>query len=149
MSKILVSQCLLGCNCRYKGDNCQNHQIIALSKDHTLIPICPEQMGGLPTPRAPSEILGNKVISYQGQDVTEQYQTGASIALYLAQLNHVDLAIMKSKSPSCGKGLIYDGSFSGKMIEGNGITVDKLLDHGIDVYTEEELDEILKRLHHQ
>lgn len=146
MAKILVSQCLLGCCCRYKGDHCQNDQIISLAKHHILIPVCPEQMGGLPTPRNPSEIVGNKVVSCQGKDVTSSYHLGAKMALYIAKLNHIDIAIMKIKSPSCGKGIIYDGTFTGHLKEGNGVTVDLLLENGIEVYHEEEMDKVLERL---
>ena len=146
MAKIIVSNCLLGCDCRYKGDNCKNDKIIDLALSHILIPICPEQMGGLPTPRNPSEIVGNRLISNKGDDVTEEYMRGANIALNIALLNHVDFAIMKTKSPSCGKGKIYDGTFSGGMIDGNGVTVDLFLKNGIEVYSEEELDIVEEKL---
>lgn len=146
MAKIIVSNCLLGCDCRYKGDNCRNERILALAKDHVLIPICPEQMGGLPTPRNPSEIVGNRLVSNKGVDVTEEYMRGANIALNIARINNADFAIMKTKSPSCGKGRIYDGTFSGGMIDGNGVTVDLFIENGIDVYSEEELDLVEDRL---
>ena len=143
MAKILVSNCLLGCDCRYKGDGCACQQIIDLAGEHTLIGVCPEQMGGLSTPRAPSEIQKDgSLLNIDGIDVTEQYMRGANIALYLAQLNKVDFAILKAKSPSCGKGRIYDGTFTGGMIDGNGVTVQLLLDNGFPVYTENELDEL-------
>lgn len=142
MAKILVSNCLLGCLCRYKGDGCANERIIALAKDHTLIGVCPEQSGGLPTPRAPSEIQGDKLISSEGKDVTEQYNRGAQTALHIAKLNNVDFAILKAKSPSCGKGRVYDGTFSGGMVDGNGVTVKLLLENGIPVYSEDELDDL-------
>lgn len=142
MAVILVSSCLLGCACRYKGDDCKNERILALGKDHVLLAVCPEQMGGLETPRAPSEIVGDRVVSNTGRDVTDAYRKGAETALYLAQLNHADFAILKAKSPSCGKGLIYDGTFSGHKIPGNGVTAALLLENGIPVYTEEELDQL-------
>lgn len=143
MAKILVSNCLLGCDCRYKGDGCACQQIIDLAGEHTLIGVCPEQMGGLSTPRAPSEIQKDgSLLNTDGIDVTEQYMRGANIALYLAKLNKVDFAILKAKSPSCGKGRIYDGTFTGGMITGNGVTVQLLLDNGFPVYTENELDEL-------
>ncbi len=142
MAVILVSNCLLGCACRYKGDDCKNKRILALAKDHVLLGVCPEQMGGLETPRAPSEIVGDKVVSNVGRDVTDAYRKGAEMALHLAKLNRVDFAILKAKSPSCGKGLIYDGTFSGNKIPGNGVTAALLLQNGIPVYTEEELDKI-------
>lgn len=140
--KILVSNCLLGCECRYKGDGMPVEDIIALAKEHTLIGVCPEQMGGLSTPRDPSEIVGERVISCAGRDVTAQYQKGAQTALHLAKLNAVDCAVMKANSPSCGKGQIYDGSFTGKKILGDGITVRLLKEAGIPVFTENELDEL-------
>lgn len=142
MANILVSNCLLGCNCRYKGDGCRNEEILKLADKHTLIGVCPEQMGGLATPRDPAEIQGDRVVSCAGRDVTEQYQRGAESALFLAQLNRVDFAIMKAKSPSCGKGLIYDGTFTGGKCAGNGVTVQLLLKNGIPVFTEEELDQL-------
>ncbi|MBQ2667618.1 MAG: DUF523 domain-containing protein [Clostridia bacterium] len=142
MAVILVSNCLLGCTCRYKGDDCRNEQILALAENHTLVGVCPEQMGGLPTPRDPSEIVGNQVISSAGKDVTAEYTKGAETALFLAQLNRVDFAILKAKSPSCGKGLIYDGTFTGNKIPGNGITVQLLQKNGIPVFSEEELDQL-------
>ena len=142
MAVILVSNCLLGCACRYKGDDCKNERILALARDHVLVGVCPEQMGGLETPRDPSEIFGNKVLSCAGRDVTAQYKKGAETALYLAKLNRVDFAILKAKSPSCGKGIIYDGTFTGNKVSGNGITVSLLLENSIPVYTEDELDQL-------
>ena len=146
MAKILVSHCLLGCCCRYKGDHCQNDDIVSLAKYHTLIPVCPEQMGGLPTPRDPSEIVEDKVISCQGIDATLQYHQGAQMTLDIAKLNRVDFAIMKLKSPSCGTGIIYDGTFTSHLKEGNGITVDLLLKNGIEVYQDEEMNKVFERL---
>ena len=142
MAKILVSNCLLGCTCRYKGDGCRNEEILKLAKNHTLIGVCPEQAGGLETPRAPAERRGNKVISNTGKGVTVQYKKGAETALFLAQLNNVDFAILKSNSPSCGKGIIYDGTFTGGKCPGNGVTTDMLLAHNIPVFNEEELDKL-------
>ena len=142
MAVILVSSCLLGCACRYKGDDCKNERILALAEEHVLLGECPELMGGLETPRAPSEIVGNRVMSNRGRDVTAAYRKGAEAALYLAQLNRADFAILKAKSPSCGKGLIYDGTFSGGKVPGNGVTAALLLENGIPVYTEDELDRL-------
>ena len=137
--KILVSKCLLGENCRYKGDNCKSDKVLAYLEGHEIIPICPEQAGGLAIPRDPSEIVGNRVISKSGKDVTAEYLKGASIALKLAQKNKVDLVILKAKSPSCGVGLIYDGTFTGNKIPGNGVTADLLIKNGFKVITEEDL----------
>ena len=138
MAVILVSSCLLGCNCRYKGDGCRNERVLKLKDKHILIPVCPEQMGGLETPRNPSERVNDKVLSNAGRDVTEQFRKGAETALFLAQLNHADFAVFKANSPSCGKGIIYDGTFTGGKKEGNGMTTDLLLENGIPVYTEDE-----------
>ena len=138
MARILVSSCLLGSQCRYKGDGCRCEKVLALAENHILIPVCPEQMGGLTTPRDPSERVNDRVMSCKGRDVTEQFRKGAENALFLAQLNHVDFAVFKANSPSCGKGIIYDGTFTGGKKEGNGITTDLLLEHGIPVFTEDE-----------
>ena len=140
MAVILVSNCLLGFNCRYKGDNCRNEDILRLAENNILIGICPEQQGGLMTPRVPAERVGDKVISAEGLDVTKQYECGAATALSLAELNRVDFAIMKSLSPSCGKGIIYDGTFTGTKCCGNGTTTELLLKNGIRVYSDNELE---------
>ena len=137
--KILVSRCLLGDNCRYKGDNCKSDKVLAYCEGHEIIPVCPEVAGGLPTPRDPGERVGNKVISNKGKDITAEYQKGAEIALKLAQDNKVDLVIFKAKSPSCGCGLIYDGTFSGNKIPGNGVAAELLLKNGFKVITEEDI----------
>ena len=142
MAVIVVSNCLLGCDCRYKGDNCRNDRILELAKEHTLIPVCPEQMGGLPTPRDPAERVGDKLITNKGRDVTYEYHKGAEAALFLAKLNKADFAILKYRSPACGKGMIYDGSFGGKLIPGNGVFAELLEKNGIPFYSENELDEL-------
>ena len=139
MKKILVSACLFGNNCRYKGDNCLSEKLLDLGKDNVLIPVCPEQLGGLPTPRHPAERIGEKVISDIGVDVTEEYERGANLAVEIAKANAVDYCVLKANSPSCGKGVIYDGTFTGGKREGNGVTVDKLLAEGFTVVTENEL----------
>ena len=139
MKKILVSACLYGNICRYKGDSCYNEKIAELGKTNVLIPVCPEQLGGLPTPRHPAERVGDKIISDIGTDVTEEYVNGAKLALEIAKTNNVDLCVMKAKSPSCGKGVIYDGTFSGGKKVGNGVTTDILLAEGFKVITEDEL----------
>ena len=146
MAKIIVSACLLGQDCRYDGKNCLNEEILKLLDKHTLIPICPEQMGGLPTPRQPGEIVGDKVISKIGDDITEQYNKGANMALRIAKMNNCKYALLKSKSPSCGKGQIYDGSFTGKMTDGDGKTTSLLIENGIKVYSDLQLNELLKEL---
>ncbi len=146
MAKILVSMCLLGENCRYDGKNCLNEEIRELAKDHILIPICPEQMGGLSTPRLPSEIVNDRLVMKDGRDVTDEYEKGRQTALHIAELNDIDYVLLKSKSPSCGKGKIYDGSFSGKMTEGNGYTARLFLEKGYKVYSDEEIGKLKEEL---
>ena len=140
MSKIIVSACLLGLPCRYDGRSCPNERVLKLAEKHTLIPVCPEQNGGLSTPRPPAEIIDGKVINKIGTDVSEEYQRGAEIALNVAELNQADYVLLKAKSPSCGKGRIYDGSFSGKLIPGNGKAAALFLEKGYKVFNEEEIN---------
>lgn len=139
MKKILVSACLYGNKCRYKGDDCFNAKIAELGKNNVLIPVCAEQLGGLSTPRHPAERIGDKIISDVGVDVTEEYTRGADFVVEIAKANEVDYCILKANSPSCGKGVIYDGTFSGKKTGGNGLTCEKLLAEGFTVYTEDEI----------
>lgn len=139
--KILVSACLLGINCKYSGGNNQNEKVLEYIKDKEVIPVCPEIMGGLSTPRPPSEILNDKVMNNLNQDVTQQYKKGAEETLKLAKIFNVKKALLKAKSPSCGKGYIYDGTFSSTLIEGNGITTKLLIENGIEVITEKDLED--------
>lgn len=136
MEYILVSACLLGINCKYNGKNNYHQELLDYLKDKSVIPICPEIYGGLKTPRDPSEIKGDKVITKEGQDVTENFQRGAEETLKLAKEFNVKKAILKSKSPSCGYGEIYDGTFSDQLIKGNGITAELLKQNGIEILTE-------------
>ena len=140
MEKLLVSACLLGCRCRYDGGDCGSERVLALRDKYDMIPICPEQMGGLTTPRLPSEINGDRVIMKDGTDVTDAFYAGANAALYLAKTLGAKKALLKAKSPSCGKGLIYDGTFTGGKTAGNGVTAALLMDNGVSVYTEDETD---------
>ena len=146
MAKIIVSGCLLGCDCRYKGDNCKCDKLLELADNHTLIPVCPEHLGGLSTPRDPAEIVGDKVISNHGKDVTYEYTKGAEMALYIAKINNADAVVFKANSPSCGKGIIYDGTFTGNKKNGNGIAAEMFLDNGFSVFTEDEISELKKFL---
>lgn len=141
MARILVSACLLGCPTRYDGGSKPCETVLALADNNVLIPICPEQMGGLTTPRLPSERQpdGCTLITKDGTDVTENYRRGVDIALQIARLNRVDYCILKSGSPSCGKGEIYDGTFSGRKIPGNGVTAEALMDAGYKVLSEKEI----------
>ncbi len=135
----LCSACLLGIKCRYDGKDNLNERVIELAKKEKLIPVCPEQLGGLPTPREPAEIQGNRVVTYSGKDVTEYFERGAKKVLKIAKLLGIKEAILKQKSPSCGSGKIYDGTFSSRIIEGDGITTRLLKKNGIKVISEEEL----------
>ena len=139
MKKILVSACLFGNKCRYKGDDCFNEKIAKLGKDNVIIPVCAEQLGGLSTPRHPAERIGGKVISNVGVDVTNEYSRGADLVVSIAKANNVDFCIMKANSPACGKGIIYDGTFSGNKTSGNGLATERLLAEGFTVYTEDEI----------
>ncbi|MGN0561485.1 MAG: DUF523 domain-containing protein [Candidatus Fimenecus sp.] len=143
MANIIVSACLFGCDCRYKGDNCKKEELVALAKRHTLVPVCPEQLGGLPTPRNPAEICGDKVLSNAGKDVTNEYTKGAETALYIAKTVGADAAVLKANSPSCGKGIIYDGTFTGQKTAGDGVTAKAFAASGIKVFTEDEIDALL------
>ena len=136
---IIVSACLLGVNCKYNGGNNSCEKIIKLQEKYNIITICPEVDGGLTTPRIPSEIVGNKVINKAGLDVTKEYLKGASIALEKSLSNNVKFAVLKAKSPSCGCGLIYDGTFTHNLINGDGVTTKLLKEHNIQVYTEEDI----------
>ena len=138
---ILVSACLLGTACRYDGKSKPCERVIALSNTYNLIPICPEVMGGLPTPRVPSEICGDRVMMKDGRDVTENYNRGAKQALEIARENECTVAILKEKSPSCGSGLIHNGLFDGGLVEGDGITTQLLKQNGICVLGESEITE--------
>ena len=140
MENILVSACLLGVACRYDGKRKPNEAVIALKEKYNLIPVCPEIMGGLPTPRLPSEIRGKAVIMENGEDVTDKYSKGAEETLRLARLFGCGKAVLKEKSPSCGSGRIYDGTFSKTLTEGNGVTAGMLLANGIRVAGETEID---------
>lgn len=146
----LVSACLAGLNCKYDGGNNYNEDIIELVKSGEAILICPEQLGGLTTPRFPSEIsMKNgeiKVINNHGGDVTKNYERGAQETLDLAKRLNIKKAILKAKSPSCGCGLIYDGTFSKTKVKGNGVTAQLLLDNGFEVFNEENFKEEIKKI---
>ncbi len=137
----LISACLAGVNCKYDGGNNYNEDIMKLVKNGEAILVCPEQLGGLATPRYPSEVCikngVRKVFNNQGEDVTQNYERGAQETLELAKKLNIKKAILKARSPSCGCGLIYDGTFSKSKINGNGITAQLLLDNGFEIYNEE------------
>ena len=141
--KILVSACLLGVSCRYDGKSKPNEEIIALSDKYEFVSVCPETDGGLPTPRTPSERIGELVVMKDGRDVTENYRRGAENALEICKMNNIDTAILKARSPSCGSGKIYDGSFTGRLIDGDGVTAVLLKSNGITVLTEEDFAKLV------
>ncbi|GBC63048.1 DUF523 domain-containing protein [Desulfonema ishimotonii] len=136
---IIVSACLAGVRCRYNGDAFPNEKVIELVATGKALPVCPEQLGGLPTPRPPAEIVGERVINTQGADITPQFQAGAREALRLCRLAGCTKAILKSRSPSCGYGRIYDGTFSGTLIPGDGLFARLLRENGVEILTEEDL----------
>lgn len=139
---ILVSACLLGVFCRYDGQEKSNPDVIKLMERHTLIPVCPEQAGGMMTPRLPSERRGTQVVNRDNEDVTAYYEKGAEQALKLARLYHCEYAILKERSPSCGKGHIYDGTFTGTLVPGDGVTAALLTEHGIKVIGESRISQV-------
>lgn len=146
---ILVSACLLGVNCKYSGRNNKREEIISLRNEYNLIPVCPEQLGGLTTPRASAEIAGGegrdvlrgkaRIMNSEGKNVTEGFIRGTREVLRLAMLYDCKIAVLKARSPSCGCGSIYDGTFSGRLRDGNGVCAQVLLDEGIKVINEEEI----------
>lgn len=140
---ILVSACLAGINCKYNGKNNYNEKVAEMVKKGEAIPICPEQLGGLPTPRNPSEIkqINGKtcVINNKGEDVTKEFQLGAKEVLKLAKKMEIKKAILQARSPSCGTEQIYNGNFENKLIDGNGITAQLLLENNIEVINSETI----------
>ena len=141
---ILISGCLLGLKCRYDGKEKKLPEIEELIELYNLIPVCPEQLGGLPTPRIPAERVKDRVITQARADVTEEYQLGAKETLKIAKLYNCKKAILKEKSPSCGCGKIYDGTFSRNLTDGNGVTANLLIDNGIEIFGESEIEKFLK-----
>lgn len=144
---IAVSSCLLGQPCRYDGKSKPHEAVIRLSERFDVCPLCPEQLGGLPTPRTPSEIIedasGTRAISCDGEDRTEAFFAGAYAALEAAQKQECAYAVLKAKSPSCGVESVYDGTFSGTLRAGSGITARVFQENGIFVFDENHLQELL------
>lgn len=140
--RVLVSMCLLGVNCRYNGVPKADEAVRRLAEcaDIVLVPVCPEQLGGLPTPRTPSERNGNRVVSKEGEDRTGAFNRGAEETLRIAKLYGCDVAILKERSPSCGDKEIYDGSFSGTLVPGEGVTAELLRKNGVKVFGESEME---------
>lgn len=140
---LLISACLMGVKCRYDGKTKPLSCLGQLIDEYTLIPVCPEVLGGLPTPRVPAERIGDKVITQDGRDVTANYEQGAQEALHMAQMTGCTTALLKERSPSCGSGMIYDGSFSGGLCPGDGVCGALLKKNGINVLGESRVAELL------
>ena len=143
MERILISACLVGDNVKYDGGNNKNPLIEKLLEKYELVPFCPEVEGGLPTPRHPSEQRGEQVINDIDEDVTDEFNKGADLALNICVYLKIKKAILKERSPSCGVHSIYDGTFSHKVIPGSGVTAALLKRKGIDVYNEDEIPMLL------
>ena len=146
--KILISACLLGKNCKYNGGNNADAisvgELAKLGQIYELIAVCPESMGGLTTPREPAEIYANgRVITkFSGRDVTAEFILGAQICADIARENDCKIAVLKERSPSCGSGWIYDGSFTARIVSGDGITAAALKKLGVRVVGESALAEL-------
>ena len=140
--KIIVSACLLGENCKYSGGNNQCDELITLLAGHEVIPVCPEVLGGLPVPRIPAEIVHGTVINRNGVSVDGKFRRGAEEALKICLREKPDLVILQSRSPSCGIGMIYDGSFSGKLVPGNGVFATLAKEKGFRV---SDISDIIKK----
>ena len=147
MIHILISACLIGENCKWDGTNNRNQGVLEFMKKMEgkaeFHPVCPEQLGGLPTPRAPSERQGSRIVMRTGADVTDAYTRGAQQTLALAQRFGCTAALLKQRSPSCGCGEIYDGTFTGTLTPGDGVTAALLSAHGVRVYGEDDVAELL------
>lgn len=141
---LLTSACLMGIDCRYNGERTELPALSELLQRHTLIPVCPETLGGMPTPREPAERCGSRVVTRSGADVTEFYERGAKEALRIARLCGCTCALLKERSPSCGCGIIHDGSFSGALAPGSGVCAEALQAAGIPVLGESEIAALLQ-----
>ena len=138
---ILVSACLLGENCKYNGGNNRNERVLRYVAGHEIIPVCPEMLGGLPCPRKPVEWVGDRVLTRDGDDCTENFRLGVQRAMDVIASKHVDLAILQSRSPTCGVKQIYDGTFSGVRVDGMGALARALKERGIPLMDAEEVPE--------
>ena len=140
--KILVSACLLGENCKYNGGNNLRQQVLAMGQEHELIPVCPEVAAGLGIPRIPIEIRNGEVVRSDGVSVDDAIR--AAVADILAKLpQDIELCVLKARSPTCGVHQIYDGSFTGTLTDGSGVTAEYLMARGIEVYGESEIDKLI------
>ena len=140
--KIMVSACLAGENCKYNGGNNRNEKVLQLMAEHDVILVCPEQMGGLPTPRVPSELRDGVVTARDGRIVDREFRDGAAKCLEIARQEQPDLIVLQSRSPSCGVKQRYDGSFTGTLVEGSGVTAQLLMENGFRCVDAEDLGDI-------
>ena len=138
---VLVSACLLGMNCKYSGGSNYSEKLADYLRDKVVISVCPEVMGGLPIPRIPSEIVNGCVVNREGVSVDQEFRLGARRILDAIAHTHIDLAILQPRSPSCGIGTIYDGTFTGTLTAGNGVFAQMLMDAGIPAMTAEQVIE--------
>jgi uncharacterized protein YbbK (DUF523 family) len=143
MEPLLISACLLGVQCRYDGGGVLLPEAEALRDRFQLIPVCAEIYGGLPTPRVPAELRDGRVVTRDGRNVTAEFQRGAKEILRLAEFFGCRRALLKARSPSCGFGTIYDGTFSGTRTAGNGVLAQLLHEHGLELYTEDQIAQLL------
>ena len=141
---LLISACLLGVNCKYNGGNNYTPLVEQLKEHYELVPVCPECFGGLPIPHEPSERVGDRVLSKSGGDVTAAFRRGAEKTLEAARKHAVTRAVLKERSPSCGCSAIYDGTFTGTVVPGDGVAAALLLEHGVAIYGESRIGELLK-----
>ena len=145
MQNVLISACLLGVDCKYNGSNnkLDDKIIHSLKEKYNLIPVCPEIMGGMPTPRNPVEISDGKVFYYDGEEFTKEFEKGSEEVVKLAKLYDATIAILKENSPSCGSNYIYDGTFNHQKIKGMGIAAHKLSKENIKLFSEENVKILL------
>lgn len=144
METILVSACLLGDNVKYNGGNNYDERIEKLKEYYDIVPICPEVFGGLSTPRVPSEIKGDSIINKEGKDVTYEFNRGAHKVINIVNFCHCKKAILMDRSPSCGVNKVYNGKFNGTLVDGMGYTARLLKDKGIELYTIDDIDQLIK-----
>ena len=140
--KIMVSSCLLGINCKYNGGNNRNEKLLRLLEGHTVIPVCPEVLGGLPVPRPSAEIVNGTVMNVEGENVDTAFRRGAEKVLELAKREQPDLIVLQSRSPSCGVKQVYDGTFSGRRIPGQGVFAQAAASAGFKVIDIEDIDDL-------
>lgn len=139
--KIAVSACLLGHNCKYNGGNNRSQKVLNYIEGHTVLPVCPEVIGGLPTPRVPVELKNGKAINRDGEDMTSYFCRGVALTMEKIKQESIELAILQPRSPSCGTKQIYDGSFSKSLIDGKGMFAQALSDVGIPLLDADDIAE--------